>query len=128
LLQKRDEDRVEIEEKVLLNVKELVLPYLEKLKRSGIDARQKNYADILETNLNGITSPFARSLSSKYLGLTPAELGVANLVKQGRETKAIAELLGLSHKTIESYRKCIRKKLGIINKKANLRTHLLSLG
>jgi PAS domain S-box-containing protein len=127
LLQKRDEDKIEMEEKIILNVKQFILPYVEKLKRSGFNTRQKNYADILETSLNDIISPFARSLSSKFLSLTPSEIGVANLIKQGRDTKEIADLQGLSYKTIESYRKSIRKKLGIINKKTNLRTHLLSL-
>jgi PAS domain S-box-containing protein len=126
LLQKRAEDKMEIEEKIVLNVKQFIMPYVEKLKRSGFNTRQKNYVDILETSLNDIISPFARSLSSKFLSLTPTELGVANLIRQGRDTKEIADLLGLSYKTIESYRKSIRKKLGIIHKKTNLRTHLLS--
>ena len=32
LLKQRENDKVELEEKVLLNVRELVFPYLEKLK------------------------------------------------------------------------------------------------
>ena len=127
LLKKRDEDRTELEEKVLSNVKELVLPYLEKLKRTGLDQRQKTFASILESNIDDIISPFLRRMSSRYLGLTPAQIQVANLVRQGKRTKEIAELLDLSPKTIEDHRKNLRKKLGLKNKKANLRTHLLSI-
>jgi len=127
LLKKRDEDRIELEEKVLSNVKDLVLPYLEKLKRTGLNQRQKTFASILESNIDGIISPFLRQMSSRYLGLTPAEIEVANLVRQGKRTKEIAEVQNLSPKTIEDHRKKLRKKLGLKNKKANLRTLLLSI-
>lgn len=127
LLKKRDEDRTELEEKVLSNVKELVLPYLEKLKRTGLNQKQETFAGILESNIDDIISPFLRRMSSRYLGLTPAQIQVANLVRQGKRTKDIAKLLGLSPKTVEDHRKNVRKKLGLKNKKANLRTHLLSI-
>ena len=127
LLKKRDEDRTELEEKVLSNVKELVLPYLEKLKRTGLNQRQKTFASILESNIDDIISRFLRRMSSRYIGLTPAQIQVATLVRQGKRTKDIAELLDLSPKTIEDHRKNLREKLGLKNKKTNLRTHLLSI-
>lgn len=127
LLNKRDEDKIELEEKVLVNVKELVVTYLEKLKKSGLDERQKTYVDIIESNLNDIVSPFVRGLSSKYLSLTPTEIQTANLVKQGKSSKEIAKIVNLSARTIEFHRDNIRKKMGIKNKKVNLRTHLLAM-
>jgi PAS domain S-box-containing protein len=127
LLQRIEEDKIELEENVLSNTKELIAPYLTKLMNSKLDERQKGYANILETNLNNIISSFARAISSKYLNLTPSELRVANLVREGKTTKETANLLNLSSRTVESHRKNIRKKLGLTDKKANLRTKLLSL-
>jgi len=127
LLKKREEDKLQLEEKVLLNVKELVVPFLEKLKNSGLNATQETYRQIIEGNINDIVSPFVRTVSTKFLNLTPGEIQIANMVKQGLTTKEMAQLLNLSARTIESHRDNIRRKLGIKNKKANLRSHLLSL-
>jgi PAS domain S-box-containing protein len=127
LLKRRDEDRRELEEKVLFNMKELALPYLEKLKASGLDERRMAYLSILESNLEEIISPFSYRLSSRYLNLTPAEIQVANLIKQGKTSKEIAEFLNISSRTISFHRANIREKIEIKNKKANLRAHLLSL-
>jgi len=126
LLKRREEDKEELEEKMLFSVKELVDPYVEKLRNSSLDESQKAYTDIIKSNLNDIVSPLARRMSMEHLRLTHTEIQVANLVKQGRITKEIAELLHLSPRTVESYRDNIRKKLGIKNKKVNLRTYLLS--
>ena len=127
LLKQRDADKIELEEKVLLNVNRMIMPYLDKLKRRKLDAKQKAYAEILESNLNEIVSPLARSLSSKMLRLSPTELEVANLVHQGKTTKQIAETMNLAESTIDFHRNNIRAKLGVKNKKIGLQTYLSSL-
>jgi PAS domain S-box-containing protein len=127
LLKRRDEDKTELEEKILLNIKELVVPYLEKLKKNGLDEKQEAYINILESNLNDVISPFSHRLSSKYMNFTPTEIQIANLLRQGKTNKEIAELLNSSSRTIAFHRENIRKKLGLKNKKANLKSYLLSL-
>jgi PAS domain S-box-containing protein len=126
LVERREEDRKELEERVLLNVKELVVPLLEKVKEGRLDHKQKTYLDLLESNLNDIISPFTRTLTSKHLGLTSTELRIASMIKEGKKTKEMARLMNLSSRTVESHRESIRKKMGIKNRRANLRSHLLS--
>jgi PAS domain S-box-containing protein len=127
LLKQREADKIELEEKVLLNVNQLIIPYLGKMKRRKMDAKQKAYVDILESNLNEIVSPFARSLSSKFLRLSYTELEVSNLVQQGKNTKEIAAIMNLAESTIDFHRNNIREKLGVKNKKIGLKTYLSSL-
>lgn len=127
LLKQREEDRSDLEEKVLSNVKQLVSPHLQRLKKSGLDTNQKSLVSILESNLDNIVSPFTSKLSSKSVGLTPMEIRTADLVKEGKTNKEIGEILCLSPNTVKFHRYNLRNKLGLKNKKINLRSHLLSL-
>lgn len=128
LLKRREEDKIELEEKVMANVKELIMPCLEKLKGSRLDARTSALVGILEANLENIVSPFARRLSWKYLYLTPREIQVANLIREGKTTKEIAEFMNVATSAVDTHRFHIRKKLGLNNKRLNLRSYLATLG
>jgi DNA-binding CsgD family transcriptional regulator len=99
---------------------------LDRLKKGRLATVQKTLVDILESNLNNIISPFTSQLSARLCRLTPTEIRVANLVKEGKTNKEIAELLLLSKNTVLFHRHNIRSKLGLRNTKKNLRSHLLS--
>ena len=126
LLKQREEDKTDLEEKVLHNIKELVLPYVDKL-RAGQQNKDTVIVDIVESNLNEILSPFIKSMASKYANFTPKEIQIADLMKKGKTTKEISTILNLSPRTIDIDRYNIRRKLNINKKKVNLQSYLLSL-
>jgi len=127
LLKQREEDKRELEEHIVSNVQQLVNTYIVKLKRTPLDSRQGQYLEIMENNIHEILSPFSHNLSSKYFHLTPREIQVAGLVKDGKISKEIAEIMNISTSVIDFHRKNIRKKLGLKNKKDNLQSYLISL-
>lgn len=127
LLRKREEDRADLEDRVARNIKDRILPYLKRLKVRGLDDGQKELADILETHLKEFASGFQQKLTNLCLSVTPMELRVADLVRQGRTTKEIADLLHSSTRAVEFHRMNLRKKLSLKDKKTNLRSFLLSM-
>jgi hypothetical protein len=98
LLKRREEDKENLQDNVVINIKELelILPYIEKLKDDHLSPQQATLVSILESNIQEIVSPFAAKLSSKFLNLTPTELQVASMVKDGRSSNEIAELMNFS--------------------------------
>ncbi|MDD3846861.1 MAG: PAS domain S-box protein [Syntrophorhabdaceae bacterium] len=127
LLNEREKDRIELEEKIVTNVNKLVCPYIDKLKECRLDPRYMTYVDIIQTNLNDIVSPFLQKLGLKCANLTPTEIRIADLVRSGKTTKEIGEALQMTSGTVSFYRNNIRKKLGLNNEKTNLASYLLSL-
>jgi PAS domain S-box-containing protein len=127
LLNKRVEDVAEIEQRILTNVKELVIPYVEIIKKSHMDPACLTYINLLESNLKEIVSPFAHRLSSNYLNLTPREIQIANFIKDGKTSKEIADILNVSKSAIDVHRYRLRKKVGLNSKKTNLRNHLTTM-
>ena len=127
LLNKREEDKEVIKDNALTNIKELVAPYFEKMRKTELDDQQKAFLSIMESNLKEITLSFTRRKLLKHLNLTPTEIRIANLIRFGNSTKKIASIMNVSARTVETHRRNIRKKIGLNQKRANLRSYLLSL-
>ena len=127
LLKQREQDRLDLENKVLNNVKDLVLPYVEKLKNARLKAKDRTLVDIVDRHLQDIISPMLQRFANASLILTPQEMQVAALVKDGRTSQEIADILNVAETTINFHRKNLRIKFGLRNKRTNLRSYLLSL-
>jgi len=121
LLKKRENDRKLLEENFVANIGSLVLPYLEKIRKNNLDAQQKFFLDTIEKNLDEIGSPLLKNIHQ--FNLTPREIQIASLIKDGKTTKEIATALGIVEGSISTHRKNIRKKLGL-GRTSNLQSQL----
>ena len=127
LLKHREADRENLANNVTLSVKQLIMPYINDLKNGSLNARHKMLVEMIEAGLKDISSPFTGKLSVAYMDLTPREIQVANLIKQGKNTKDIADFMGISSAAVNLHRNHLRGKLGLKNKKTNLFAFLSSL-
>ncbi|KPJ99723.1 MAG: hypothetical protein AMJ60_03990 [Desulfobacterales bacterium SG8_35] len=127
ILRESEITKDELEKNVLSNIKGLLLPYLTELDLRLIDKDQQFLMDIIKANINEITSLFTRKLKLEINDLTPKEIQVADLIKQGRTNKEIAKLLNITISGVVHHRRNLRKKFNIKGKKINLRSHLQNM-
>ncbi len=120
-----EQEKQEIYRDINMNVEKILIPILQALAPQLSQAQSK-YIEILQTNLEEITSPFINKLSRVYASMTPTEIGICNMIRNGMQTKEIAEARGVSKATINRHREKIRRKLNITNQDVNLATFLQS--
>ncbi len=127
LIGQREADKQEMEKKFLTHIKTFVLPYLNKLKAGITGDRNQTLLGIVEDQLNEVMSPLMQNLANAQVMLTPQEMQVAALVKEGKTTAEIADILYISEATVSFHRKNLRAKLGLKSRQVNLRSFLLSM-
>jgi PAS domain S-box-containing protein len=126
VLRQIEGERRETKLQIQTNVNRLVLPILSRLKAS-CGPENVMHLEFLQESLEKVTSPFLRALETKIPKLTPREIQICNMIKEGRGSKEIATALDISDLTVNKFRQQIRKKLRIVNKKVNLASYLKSL-
>ena len=127
LLKKGEQDLRKKDHDFMENVNQLIIPFLQKLQSSTSIEQQRSYARIIESNLESITSPFLNRLSDSHRNLTPMEIQIVTMVRNGMSSKAIAAAMNVSIGTVATHRNNIRKKLNLKSRSVNLRSHLHSL-
>lgn len=119
-------DKATILERVAANVDRLLMPIVRKLKlESGpVDRRQ---VERLENNIREIASEFGLRLDRGTARLSPREMEICDLARNGLSSKDMAELLRVSVRTVHTLRQRIRKKLALRREGVNLVTYLQTL-
>lgn len=130
LLKQLQTDKSDAQNVLLHELDSAVFPFLRKLRQKGSNCQQTRLIDIIENNLQEMVKSYGsanKQLAAAYRQLSPVEMRVASMVKQGLPTKLIAMTLSISPGTVGIHRKHIRKKLGLDSKATNLHSYLLSL-
>ncbi len=125
LLDKREADRKAMEQQIMTNIDNLILPGIERLKDTARTEEAHAIIQSLQENLRTLTSPFLSRIKADAR-LTFKELHIANFIKKGKTSKEIGALMKLSAATVNLHRNNIRKKLGLRGEKISLQSHLLS--
>jgi DNA-binding CsgD family transcriptional regulator len=125
LLSRIEQEKQEIHGDIKTNVEKILMPILHALA-SQLSPSQVKYVEMLQSNLEEISSPFISKLSLSYHSMTPTEIAICNMIRNGMRTKEIAEMRGVSEATINRHREKIRRKLKITNQDVNLATFLQS--
>jgi len=120
-----EEEKRQIAFQTQSNVDRVVLPVLNKLDEK-MQSDDKTYVSLLRNSLTEITHPFINNLKARFLELTPREIEICNMIKNGLSSKEIASVLNTAVGTVFNQRKTIRKKLGIANDNINLSSFLHS--
>jgi len=117
-----------LQDQMRLNIELTVLPLLNKMRNPNVPPESWHRSlSVVQQNLEDITSSFTRKVVEDRVRLSPRELEICNLIKNGLSNKEIAELLQISLLTAERHRHNVRKKLRIDNQKINLATFLRDL-
>jgi FixJ family two-component response regulator len=120
-----EREREEIEKRIGLKLKSLIIPMVAKLRNDQALHRYGAQLDMLTAQIEDLTSGFAMD-SRLAMTLSFTELRIASFIKNGITTEEIAKQLHIAKSTVQTHRKNIRKKLNISNGQYALRNFLSS--
>lgn len=125
LMMRLEEQRKEIEERIAHNFNLTIRPVLEHMKARDLQESPDHLLETLDYNIRHITSLFGIKLGEERNRLSRREIQVCQMIRAGKNTRDIAQALGLSYQTVIVHRKNIRKKLGLTKRKQNLVTFIM---
>lgn len=134
-----EEDRREMRQALTSQVRQQMLPALDRIARAEAADVREGYRAVIEERLADLAGgAFVGQTGAGQAGggqagvgqdtalyrLSPREMEVCQLIQLGRTGAEIAGLLNLSFETIQTHRKNIRKKLGLRGTRTSLHAYL----
>jgi DNA-binding CsgD family transcriptional regulator/FtsZ-binding cell division protein ZapB len=126
VLARIEEEKRTIHRDIQANVEKVLMPIIFALL-AEMPRPYRRYVELLRDNLLEIAAPYANALSQRCHSLTPTELAICTMIRNGLQSKEIADMRNVSPATISRHRERIRRKLGIANSNVNLTTYLQSI-
>ena len=123
VLSRLEEEKREIRASILANIQKVIMPIVFELELA-VHGRERTYVTLLRRSLQEVVSPFLTQLAQQHLQLTPVEIAICTMLRNGLSSKDIAQLRCISTATVRRHRENIRRKLGLANRKINLVTFL----
>jgi PAS domain S-box-containing protein len=121
-----EEERRETGRRIHANMTRMVFPLLTEMsKKLGEPAEV--YLTMFRSILSDLTSPYVKTLESRFSQLTRREIQVCEMIRGDMKSGQIATALNISVLTVQKFRQRIRRKLGLSGTKTNLVTYLKSL-
>ncbi len=124
LMDHRDTEKRNRENEIIENFKKLIFPYFDLPIKDKSQEEASLIFNILNRNIREILFKGNESINAISSNLTPLEIQVANLIRESKSTKEIANILQTSVRTIYFHRENIRKKLNLTGDKINLKSFL----
>ena len=118
-----DTEKERIERRIMDSVGRVVLPLLHNAADVANDA-VKPHLQLIRTSLGDLVSPLVDERDAGFSRLSPRELEIAHMIRQGLRSKDIARLFSVAEGTVEQQRKQIRRKLGLKGSRDNLSSYL----
>lgn len=120
-----ESEKLKFKRKISETIEEQFIPALHQATMDE-NPSKKEFLRHLEQSLHDLASS-SMIPKDALRGLTPREMEICMMIKNGDASKDIAKALNLSQMTIHKHRERIRKKLGIDNKDISLTKFLRNL-
>ena len=118
-----NDHRLEAEKSVAGAINSKIMPVVESMRKLDKVDEIQSGLDVLDAHLQTLVKELRGEVNT-VANLTPSELQVATMIKNGLKSREIAEKFYISLETVKTHRRNIRKKLNIQSPSTSLASYL----
>ena len=126
VLQTTEQARADQMDRLAEDMEKLLLPALGRIRREQDAEARSHYVDLFADQMLQLVNQAGPRKDVRLLRLTPTETRICQFIQAGKSSKEMASALNISLGTVNTHRKNIRKKLGLMGKDQNLFSFLQS--
>lgn len=126
VLQTTEQARADQMDRLAEDMEKLLLPALGRIRKEQDAAARSHYVDLFTDQMLRLVNQAGPRKDARLLRLTPTETRICQFIQAGKSSKEMSSALNISLGTVNTHRKNIRKKLGLMGKDQNLFNFLQS--